>query len=132
MRRWADKIAANVKPPADHVEVRSSRRIRQDRRPEGEPIGFLQAAADDPVVAAACSQHRRSCPFTEPELTLLRNEVEKKYLSAEVIEAKGQVATALVEVERGLRSAQATIRQHAGLDKPTAAALAMARPQQVA
>ena len=52
---------------------------------------------------------------------MVRDAVERKFLSPEIVQAKGEVGEALLETERGLRAAQHMIRQHAGLDKPITA-----------
>ena len=134
MRKWADRIAANVKPPADHVEAVLFAQVRAKVADMKENrVGFLKQHADDPVVASSLLT---APPFlsglSDGELAMVRDVVERKFLSPEIIEAKTQVANALLETERSLRAAQAMIRQHARVEKPTAAELAMARSRQVA
>ena len=134
MQRWAAKVSTNIKPAEDHATAVLHAQCREKiaSLKEGR-IAFLQKHGTDPTVASALLE---APPFlsglSEGELAMVRDAVEKKFLSPEIVEAKGKVADALLETERSLRAGQAMIRQHAGLDKPTAAELAMARPQQVA
>ena len=135
MKKWAEKVAVHVKPAADHAEAIMHAQIRAKIADMKENrFAFLQkhAAADPQIAAALLSAPPFLSGLSESELALLRNEVEKKYLGPEVSEAKGQVADALLEAERSLRAGQAMIRNSAGVDKPTAAELAMARPRSVA
>ena len=132
MRNWADKIAAHVKPPADHVEAVLFAQVRAkvaDMK-EGR-VAFLKQHADDPVVASSLLT---APPFlsglSEGELAMVRDVVERKFLSPEIVEAKGKVGEALLETERSLRAAQAMIKKSSGVEKPTAAELA--RPRRVA
>lgn len=133
MKRWAEKVAVHVKPAQDHAEAVLHAQIREKvgNLKEGR-LTFLQKHASDPTVASALLE---APPFlsnlSEAELAQLRIEVEKKYLSPEIVEAKGKVTNALLETERSLRAGQAMIRNSAGVDKPSAAELAMARPQRV-
>lgn len=125
MQKWADKISANIKPAADQSEAVLHAQIREkvSNLKEGR-MAFLQKHGTDPAVASALLE---APPFlsnlSEPELALLRIEVEKKYLSPEIIEAKTKVGKALLEAERGLRAAQAMIMKSA----PPAIAAAPAR-----
>ena len=105
-----------------HAQIRAKIADMKENR-----FGFLQkhAAADPQIAAALLSAPPFLSGLSESELALLRTEVEKKYLGPEVSEAKGKVADALLEAERSLRAGQAMIRNSAGVDKPTAAELAM-------
>ena len=128
MKRWAEKVSTHIKPAEDHVTAVLHAQCREkiSGMKEGRHA-FLQQHATDPVIASALLE---APPFlsnlSEGELAMVRDAVERKFLSSEVVEAKAKVGEALLETERGLRAAQHMIRQHAGEEKP------MARPQQVA
>ena len=116
MKRWQDKITAHVKPAADQAEAVLHSQVREkiSHLKEGR-LAFLQKHGADPVVASALLEAPPFlCNLSEPELALLRSEVEKKYLTPEIIEAKTQVGKALEETERSLRAAQVMIRKSAG------------------
>ena len=115
MQRWADKIAANIKPAAEqseailHAQIRKKVAALKENR-----IGFLKSHCTDPTVASALLEAPAFLSnLSEAELALLRTEVEKKFLSPEIIEAKGEVADALLETERSVRAAQAMITKSA-------------------
>ena len=135
MDRWAQKIAASVKPPESQAEVQVHAEIRQkvaEMKDASSRLTFLKQHGTEPVTAAALlSVPGYLANLSEPELALLRTEVEKRYLTPEIVEAKRKTAEALAEAERSYRAAQSMIKQSSGVDKPTAAELAMARPQQV-
>ena len=126
MKKWSDKIAANVKPAADHVEALLHAQIREKVAGlDKDRFAFLQKHGTEPTVASALLEAPAFLSnLSEAELTLLRTEVEKKFLSAEIIEAKAKVGRALLDTERGVRAGQAMIRQSAMVATPAAAKVA--------
>ena len=113
LQRWASKLAAHVKPPADHAEAVLHAQVREKVAGlrEGR-LAFLKQHAADPVISAALlSAPAFLSGLSETELTLLRGEVEKKWLSAEVIESKAKVGNALTDIDRSLRAAHAMIEK---------------------
>ena len=118
MKRWSDKIAAAVKPPADHVEAVMFAQVREKVAGlDKDRFSFLKAHGAEPTVAAALLS---APPFlsnlSEAELTLLRNEIERKYLGQEVVEAKAATERAYSDCVAAQRAAKATIAGAAGLD----------------
>ena len=114
MLRWQEKVAVHVKPPSDHVEAVMFAQVRErfGGMKEGR-IAFLQEHAAEPTIAAALLS---APPFlsnlSEAELALLHNEIEKKFLTPEIVASKAKVEKALLETERGLRAAQAMLRKN--------------------
>ncbi len=111
LQRWADKIAAAIRPPEDHTEAVLHAQVREKVAGLKEnKLAFLQKNAADPVVAAALLS---APPFlsglSETELALLRIECEKKFLGPEIVEAKASVEKALADLQRGERAAKAKI-----------------------
>ena len=135
LEKWASKLAAHIKAPEDHSQAVMAAQIRQrvSDMKEGR-MEFLrtQAAADPSICGALLSGPAFLSNLSEVEQRLLLHEVEQKYLPPEIVEAKAKVSDALIDIDRSLRAGKAMIRNSAGVEKPTAAELAMARPQQVA
>ena len=130
LQRWASKLAAHVKPPADHAEAVLHAQVREKVAglKEGR-LAFLKQHAADPVVAAALlSAPAFLSGLSETELTLLRGEVEKKWLSAEVIESKAKVGNALTDIDRSLRAAHAMIEKSVASPQRQRHAAAKAEP----
>ena len=134
MRRWAAKVSTHIKPAEDHVTAVLHAQCREKIASLKENrLTFLKKHASDPVIASALLEAPAFLSgLSDGELAMVRDVVERAFLSAEIVEAKGKVADALLETERSLRAGQAMIRQHARVEKPTAAELAMARSRQVA
>ena len=112
MKRWAEKVSTHIKPAEDHVTAVLHAQIRERLSSLKENrVGFLKQNATDPVVASALLE---APPFlsglSEGELAMVRDAVERKFLSPEIVEAKGKVADALLETERSLRAGQAMIK----------------------
>ena len=92
MKRWAEKVAANIKPAEDHAEAVLHAQVREKigNMKEGR-IAFLQKHGTDPTVASALlAAPAFLSGLSEAELALLRTEVEKKYLSPEISRGQGQ------------------------------------------
>ena len=101
-----------------HAQCRRKNR-RLERRPRQLPAAVRHRSGGRLGPARSAALPLR---FERGELAMVRDAVERKFLSPEIVEAKGEVGEALLETERGLRAAQHMIRQHAGLDKPITAA----------
>ena len=116
MKRWAEKVSTHIKPAEDHVTAVLHAQIRERLSSLKENrVGFLKQHATDPVIASALLEAPAFLSgLSEGELAMVRDAVEKKFLSPAIVEAKGKVADALLETERSLRAAQAMIRKSAG------------------
>ena len=117
--RWAQKIAAHVKPAEDHSQAVLAAQIRQrvsDMRENRLEFLRKHAAADPSIASALLEAPAFLSNLNETELTLLRNEVEKKFLGEEVVEAKSATERAYSDCVAAQRAAKAMIVAAAGLN----------------